>query len=70
MEEKKNSIEENLISLDKLVKQMESGELTLEESLQAFEEGVKLVKESEKLLSNAEAKLKVLLEDGTTDDLS
>ena len=62
MSEKKVSVEENLKELEGIVKQMESGELTLEESLAAFEKGVKLVRESNEALGEAEKQIRILTE--------
>ena len=45
--------------------------MTLEESLQAFEVGVKLTRECQQALQQAEQKVQLLLaEDGTTGDFS
>ena len=55
-------LEQSLDSLEALVERMESGELTLEESLQAFEQGVKLTRECQQALSQAEQKVRILLE--------
>ena len=41
------NLESSLESLESLVERMESGELSLEESLKAFEEGVRLTRQSE-----------------------
>jgi exodeoxyribonuclease VII small subunit len=41
---------------------MEDGELSLEASLKAFEEGVKLTRECQQALQEAEQKVQVLLE--------
>ncbi len=61
---KKNhaSFETSLNALEQLIQTMESGELSLEESLKAFEEGVKLTKTCQQALSNAEQKVQLLLE--------
>ena len=56
------ALETSLDSLEALVERMESGELTLEESLQAFEQGVKLTRECQQALSQAEQKVRILLE--------
>jgi exodeoxyribonuclease VII small subunit len=51
--------------LEDVVKRLEGGELTLEDSLKAFEEGIRLVRTGEKLLSHAEKRIEQLLsEDG------
>ena len=55
------NFELKLNRLEEIVKKMESGELTLEDSLQVFEEGVKLSKECNQQLNQAEQKVKVLL---------
>ena len=48
---------------------MEEGELSLEESLQAFEKGIKLTRECQTALKKAEQKVKVLInENGDTED--
>ena len=49
---------------------MEEGDLSLEESLQSFEKGIKLTRECQTALSNAEQKVQKLLDDaGTTEPL-
>ena len=42
---------------------MEQGDLTLEESLKTFEEGVKLTRECQQALAQAEQKVKMLIEE-------
>ncbi len=64
------NFEEKLGELEQLVTRMEEGELGLEESLQTFEQGVKLVKQCQQALAQAEQKIKVLVSaDGETEDL-
>lgn len=67
MEEK--SFEENLERLKELVKNLQSGELTLDESLKAFEEGVKLSKTLEDKLKSIEEKAVKLFENGELKNL-
>ena len=55
--------ETSLDKLEKLVEKMEDGDLTLEESLKIFEEGVKLTRECQQALANAEQKVKLLIEE-------
>lgn len=55
-------LEASLEQLEKLVERMESGEMTLEESLAAFEQGVTLTRECQQSLSRAEQKVRILLE--------
>ena len=55
--------EASLDKLEKLVEKMEVGDLTLEESLKIFEEGVKLTRECQQALTDAEQKVKLLIEE-------
>jgi exodeoxyribonuclease VII small subunit len=57
--------EKKLGRLEEIVAKMESGELALEDSLKLFEEGVKLSRECNEQLTQAEQKVKVLLEVGS-----
>ena len=62
--------EQPLANLEELVSSMEDGELTLEESLQAFEKGIKLTRECQSALKNAEQKVQLLLnENGDTEEI-
>ncbi|MED6333483.1 MAG: exodeoxyribonuclease VII small subunit [Pseudomonadota bacterium] len=62
--------EQALQDLEELVTAMEEGELTLEESLKAFETGVKLTRECQSALKKAEQKVQVLMNDnGDTQEL-
>ncbi len=53
--------EKKLTRLEEIVEKMESGDLALENSLKLFEEGVKLSRECNTQLTDAEQKVKVLL---------
>lgn len=59
-------LESAMQSLELLVTRLESGELSLEESLSTFEKGIQLSKSCEKSLANAEQKVRVLTEKSTT----
>lgn len=59
--------EKSLSQLEKLVEEMESGELTLEESLLAFEKGVALARNCKEALSRAEERIAQLIEDNSLD---
>lgn len=48
--------------LDTLVQRMENSDISLEESLQAFEKGVKLTSEAQAVLAAAEQRVRVLTE--------
>ena len=68
---KKNiNFEDAMLSLEDVVRRLESGSLSLDESLKAFEEGIELVKVCNKKLDDAEQKVKILIEgnDGTVTD--
>lgn len=55
--------EKALDQLEQLVEQMEEGELSLEDSLKAFEQGVKLTRDCQGALSEAQQKVELLLEE-------
>jgi exodeoxyribonuclease VII small subunit len=63
MARKKVDFEERLEALEALVEQMEEGDLTLEESLKAFEQGIKLTRECQSALTAAEQKVNMLIEE-------
>ena len=64
MAAKKNyPFETSLEKLEKLVEQMEDGDLTLEDSLKTFEEGIRLTRECQQALAAAEQKVKLLIEE-------
>ena len=62
----KVKFEEKLARLEKIVDEMESGDLTLDESLAKYEEGVDALKKCYEMLRDAEKRVEVLLkgEDG------
>jgi exodeoxyribonuclease VII small subunit len=53
--------------LEEVVRRLEGGELSLEDSLKAFEEGIGLVRRGERLLNDAEKRIEQLLADGGED---
>lgn len=53
--------EKKLTRLEDIVEKMESGDLSLDDSLKLFEEGVKLSRDCQSQLTAAEEKVKVLL---------
>lgn len=57
-----------LADLETLVQRMESGELSLEDSLQEFERGVKLTRLCQEALKAAEQRVKLLTADGQESD--
>ena len=56
-----SSFEDSLAKLEKIVEQMESGDLKLEDSLKLFEQGMKLTAECNQRLNEIEKKVKTLL---------
>ena len=61
------TFEESLNELERIVKQLETGDLPLEESLKLFEEGVKLSRSCRERLTVAERRIEVLMKDGNGD---
>ena len=63
----KNTFEASLNELERIVKQLEDGDMPLEESLKLFENGVRLSRECRERLTNAERRIEVLMKeaDGT-----
>lgn len=62
-----SEFERSLAELEALVERLESGELTLEESLNEFERGVRLSRACQASLKAAELKIEALLDkDGET----
>ena len=59
---KENSFEDKMNQLEEIVKELEKGEMNLDDSLVKFEKGMKLSKECSTILNNAEKKVTILLE--------
>jgi exodeoxyribonuclease VII small subunit len=55
------SFEESLKRLEKIVEQMERGDLPLEDSIKLFEEGTRLSAECKEHLEQAEGKVQILM---------
>jgi len=60
--QKSLDFEESLKKLNSIVEKMEQGHLSLEAALQQFEEGISLIHSCQKALSEAEQKVKILIE--------
>jgi len=56
------NLEKALIELEKLVEEMEQGNLSLEESLKRFEKGIALTSDCQQALQSAELKVQELIE--------
>ena len=63
------NFEDAMAELEKLVAQMEEGDLSLDESLQAFERGVMLTRQCQQALSQAELRVQALTDTDTLIDL-
>ena len=61
----KKNFETSLQKLEDLVGSLENGELSLDESIKKFEDGIKLYKNCRELLDQAEKKISVLTSDLT-----
>ncbi len=59
-----DKFENSIKELEEIVRALESGSVSLDESLSLFEKGVKLTKECQKLLDEAEKKVSMLVNDG------
>lgn len=62
--EKQKTFEASLQELERIVRNLENGDLALEESLKLFEDGVKLSRECQERLNQAERRIEVLMRDG------
>lgn len=63
------TFEENLAILEKIVSELEKGDVPLEEALKQFEIGIKISQDLQKTLQNAETSLaKIVNEDGSISD--
>ena len=60
----KIDFEQQLTNLESLVTSLEGGDLTLEESLNSFEEGVKIARECQRALQSAEQRVELLMKQG------
>ncbi len=63
------TFEEAMQQLEQLVDNMEQGELSLDASLEAFEEGVKLTRICQQALKEAEQKVQILSENNPDAEL-
>lgn len=59
---KEENFEEAMKQLEEIVTVLEKGDLNLDESVKKFEEGMRISKECNKILENAEKRISILLE--------
>ena len=62
-EPQSRSFESSLEALEEIVGKLEHGDLALEESLELFEQGIRLSRECQERLSQAERRIEVLMRD-------
>jgi len=67
---KKPNLEKSLTELEQIVAKMESGQLTLEESLKLFEQGIGLISACQKTLTDAKQKILQLTSQKTSAELA
>lgn len=65
---KSPNFEKSIEELESLVEALESGDLSLEDSLKTFEKGVKLTRQCQQSLASAEQRVQVLLQAGDADN--
>jgi exodeoxyribonuclease VII small subunit len=61
--EQGRTFEASLEALEQIVRQLEDGDLPLEKSLELFEQGIRLSRECQERLSQAERRIEILLRD-------
>jgi len=63
------NLEKSLADLEKLVEELESGDLPLEKAMKKFEAGIKLTRGCQEALKDAEQKVEILLKSAGGEDL-
>ena len=66
--EKKFNLEKSLKDLEALVEELESGDLPLDKAMTKFEEGIKLTRNCQAALKDAEQKVQILLKNAGEDE--
>ena len=67
--DKKSNFESSLNKLELIVTKLEDENISLEDSVKSFEEGINLVKSCQEELKSAELKIQKLLDDGTSEGI-
>ena len=62
-EQQPRTFEASLEALEQIVRELEQGDLPLEKSLELFEQGIRLSRECQERLSQAERRIEILLRD-------
>jgi exodeoxyribonuclease VII small subunit len=63
------NLEKSIASLETLVDELESGDLPLEKAMQKFEEGIKLTRQCQAALREAEQKVEILMQSAGAETL-
>ncbi|MGV8145051.1 MAG: exodeoxyribonuclease VII small subunit [Alkaliphilus sp.] len=63
---KRKKFEDSILRLEEIIDQLENKELTLDNSLKLFQEGVELYKHCNQKLENVEAKITMILNENAT----
>lgn len=63
------NLEKSLTDLEELVEELESGDLPLEKAMKKFEQGIKLTRNCQAALKEAEQKVEILLESAGSEGL-
>ena len=63
------NLEKALTDLEEIVEELESGDLPLEKAMKKFEEGIKLTRNCQTALKEAEQKVEILLKSAGGEDL-
>jgi len=61
------NFEQSLKQLETLVESLETGNLNLDESLKSFEKGIKITRDCQSALSDAEQRVRILTRDRDSD---
>ena len=64
----KENFETSLMNLEKIVAELESGKLSLEDSLERYKQGIDFIKNCNDLISNAEKEVAKLTKDFKEDE--
>lgn len=65
--EKNNTIEQNFEQLENILKEMQSEDVTLDQSFELYNQGLKLVKDCNGQIDTIEKKIRLIKEDGTNE---
>ena len=68
MSKEKMSIEETFAKLEETITQLEKDDISLEDSLKAYEQGMEYIKSCNEAIDKAEKKVMVIRENGELDE--